>query len=222
MYRRLVGKLIYLTVKRPDISYAISVVSQFMQKPQTPYWTAIIRILKYLKSTPKQGIFYKKGGNPLEVQCYVDSDWAGSTFDRRSTSGFCIAIGGNKIVWKSKKQMVVARSYAEAEYTAIAKATTELVWLKQLLGELGFPINVPMCLWCDNQVAVHIATRPVFHEHTKHIEIDRHYVREKVLDETICLKHISTKIHIANVLTMAVTKAWHADLCSKLSLVDYA
>lgn len=144
MYRRLVGKLIYLTVKRPDISYAVSVVSQFMQKPQT-HWTAIIRILKYLKSTPKQGIFYKKGGNPLEVQCYVDSDWAGSTFDRRSTSGFCIAIGGNMIVWKSKKQMVVARSYAQAEYTAIAKATTELVWLKQLLGELGFPINVPMC-----------------------------------------------------------------------------
>lgn len=83
----------------------------------------------------------------------------------------------------------------------LLKATTELIWLKQLLGELGFPINILKCLWCDNQAAGHITTNSVFHERTKHIEIDYHFVREKMLDETICLKHISTKIQVADIFT---------------------
>lgn len=93
-HRRLVAKLIYLTVTRPDMSYVVSVVSQFIQKPQTFHWNVVIRILKYLKNTTNRGLFYKKGRNSLEVQCLVDYDWAGNTFDRRSTSGFFIAIRG--------------------------------------------------------------------------------------------------------------------------------
>lgn len=80
---------------------------------------------------------------------------------------------------------MLARSSVEVEYRSVAKATIELVWLKQLLEELGFPITTPMCLWCDNEAAIHIATNPIFHERTKHIEIGSHYVREKLLDETI-------------------------------------
>lgn len=112
-------------------------------------------------------------------------------------------------IWKNKKQNVVARSSAEAEYRAMAKSATEIVWLKQLLGELGFQVFVPMDLWYDNQAAIYIATNPVFHEQTKHIEIDCHHVREKVKDGTVCLNHIGTKQQPANILTKALPRIRH-------------
>ena len=131
-YRRLVGKLNYLTVTRPDISFAVRVVSQFLNSPCEEHWNAIIRILKYIKSSPGKGLLYDSKSN-TKVVCYSDVDWAGSPFDRRSTSAYCVSIGGNLISWKSKQQSVVARSSVEAEYRAMALATCELVWLKQLL-----------------------------------------------------------------------------------------
>jgi len=183
-YRRLVGKLNYLTVTRPDISFvAVSVVSQFLNSPCEDHWNAVIRILKYIKKSPGKGLLYGSN-NHTRVVCYSDADWAGSPY-RRSTSGYCVSIGGNLISWKSKKQSVVARSSAEAEYRTMASAACELVWLKQLLQELQFGDVTQMTLVCDNHVALHISSNPVFHERTKHIEIDCHFVREKVMSGDI-------------------------------------
>ena len=134
-YRRLVGKLNYLTITRPDISFPVSVVSQFLQSPCDSHWDAVIRILRYIKSTPGEGVLYENRGH-TQVIGYTDADWAGSPTDRRSTSGYCVFIGGNLISWKSKKQHVVARSSAEAEYRAMTLATCELIWLIHLLHEL--------------------------------------------------------------------------------------
>ncbi|RVX07439.1 Retrovirus-related Pol polyprotein from transposon RE2 [Vitis vinifera] len=131
------GKLNYLTITRPDISFLVSVVSQFLQSPCDSYWDAIIRILRYIKSTPGQGVLYENRGH-TQVVGYTDADWADSPTDRRSTSGYCVFIGGNLISSKSKKQDVVARSSAEAEYRAMALATCELIWLRHLLQELRF------------------------------------------------------------------------------------
>ncbi|RVX16790.1 Retrovirus-related Pol polyprotein from transposon RE1 [Vitis vinifera] len=136
-YRRLVGKLNYLTITRPDISFPMSVVSQFLQSPCDSHWDAVIRILRYIKSTPGQGVLYENRGH-TQVVGYTDADWADSPTDRRSTSEYCVFIGGNLISWKSKKQDVVARSSAEAEYRAMTLATCELIWLRHLLQELRF------------------------------------------------------------------------------------
>lgn len=136
-YRRLVGKLIYLTITRQGISFAVGVVSQFMKSPHNDHWDAVTRILRYIKRAPEQGLLYEDKGN-TQLVGFCDADWAGSPIDRRSTSGYCVSIGGNLISWKSKKQNVVARSSAEAEYRAMATVPCELIWIKQLLQELKF------------------------------------------------------------------------------------
>ena len=128
-----VGKLNYLTITRPDISFLVSVVSQFLQSPCDSHWDVVIRILRYIKSRPGQGVLYENRGH-TQVVGYTNADWVGSPTDRRSTSRYCVFIGGNLISWKSKKQDVVARSSAEAEYRAMALTTCELIWLKHFLG----------------------------------------------------------------------------------------
>ena len=134
-YRRLLGKLNYVTITCPDIFFAVSVVSQFLNAPCEEHWNAIIRILKYIKSSPRKGLLYDSNSD-TKVVCYSDADWTGFPSDKRSTSGYCVSIGGNLISWKSKKRSIGSRSSAEVEYRALALATCELVWLKQLLQEL--------------------------------------------------------------------------------------
>ncbi|XP_057520735.1 protein ACCELERATED CELL DEATH 6-like [Amaranthus tricolor] len=136
-YRRIVGKLIYLSHTRPNIAYAVGIVSKFMHQPQVEHMAAVLRILRYLKGTSNKGVFYLKNDN-LDLIGYTDVDWAGDRDDRKSTSGYFTFVGGNLVTWKSKKQKVVALSSAEAEFRGIAKGVTEIRWIRKLLGELGF------------------------------------------------------------------------------------
>ncbi|RVW13831.1 Retrovirus-related Pol polyprotein from transposon RE1 [Vitis vinifera] len=202
-YRRLVGKLNYLTITRLDISFPVSVVSQFLQSPCDSHWDAVIRILRYIKSTPGQGVLYENRGH-TQVVGYTDADWAGSPTDRRSTSGYCVFIGGNLISWKSKKQDVVARSSAEAEYRAMALATCELIWLRHLLQELRFGKDEQMKLICDNQAALHIASNPVFHERTKYIEVDCHFIREKIASGCVATSFVNSNDQLADIFTKSL------------------
>lgn len=218
-YRRLVGRLNYLTLTRPDISFAVSVVSQFLQAPCNDHWDAVIRILKYLKRAPAQGLLYEDRGHH-QIIGYSDADWAGSPSDRRSTSGYCILIGGNLISWKSKKQEVVARSSAEAEYRAMALATCELIWLKQLLQELRWKEIKSMKLICDNQAALHIASNPVFHERTKHIEVDCHFVRQKVESGCIVTDFVNSNAQLADMFTKSLRGPRIKYICGKLGAYD--
>ena len=118
-YQRLVGKLIYLSHTRPDIGFSVSVVSQFMNDPTEEHMEAVNRILRYLKMTPGKGLYFRKNTRK-DIEVFVDADWAGSITDRRSTSGYCTYVWGNLVTWRSKKQLVVSRSSAEAELRAMA------------------------------------------------------------------------------------------------------
>ncbi|RVX16620.1 Retrovirus-related Pol polyprotein from transposon RE2 [Vitis vinifera] len=214
-YRRLVGKLNYLTITRPDISFPVNVVSQFLQSPCDSHWDAVIRILRYIKSTPGQGVLYENRGH-TQVVGYTDANWVDSPTDRCSISGYCVFIGGNLISRKSKKQDVVARSSAEAEYRAMALATCELIWLKHLLRELRFEKDEQMKLICDNQAALHIASNPVFHERTKHIEVDCHFIREKIASGCVATSFVNSNDQLANIFTKSLRGPRIKYICNKL------
>ena len=218
-YQRLVGRLIYLSHTRPDIAFAVSVVSQFMHSPKTHHMDAVNRIIRYLKGCPGRGLLYKSSGN-LQIECYTDADWAGSLDDRRSTSGYCTFVGGNIVTWRSKKQNVVARSTAEAEFRAMAHGVCELLWLKIILMELGLFQARPLMMYCDNKAALDIAHNPVQHGRTKHIEIDRHFIKEKLDQGIICMHYGSSSNQLADILTKGLAEKVFSSLCSKMGLYD--
>ncbi|XP_048433395.1 uncharacterized mitochondrial protein AtMg00810-like [Pyrus x bretschneideri] len=149
-YQRLVRKLIYLTITRPYIAYAVSLISPFLHSPTSLHWEIVKRLLRYLKGSVGKGILMKKNGLG-HIMGYTDVDWAGNALDRKSTIGFGTFVGGNLVTWKSKKQAVIARSSAEAKYRAMASTACELIWLKSLLVDLGFSSTQSMYLHCDNQ-----------------------------------------------------------------------
>lgn len=220
MYRRLVGKLIYLTVTRPDITFAVSVVSQHMQTPLQSHLQAVRRILLYLKKAPGQGLVYRSSSTPPSLVAFADADFAGSVDDRRSTSGYCTFFAGNLITWRSKKQTVVARSTAEAEYRAMAHTVAELRWLQYLLKDLGVSLASPPTLFCDNKAAIAIAENPVFHERTKHIEVDCHFIRSHVLHKEITLLHVSSDGQIADIFTKPLPRPLFWKFLDKLGMRD--
>ena len=156
LYRRLVGSLVYLTVTRPDISYVVHQVSQYLSAPRSTHYAAVLRILRYLKGTLFHGLFYS-AQSPLVLRAFSDADWAGDPTDRRSTTGYCFLLGSSLISWRSKKQTFVARSSTEAEYRALADTTSELLWLRWLLKDLGVSTSSATPLYCDNQSVIHIA-----------------------------------------------------------------
>ncbi|XP_026443007.1 uncharacterized protein LOC113342801, partial [Papaver somniferum] len=203
LYRQLVGSLNYLTITRPDISHAVHIVSQFMAAPRSTHYAAVLRVLRYIIGTLYQGVTFSSTSD-LCLRAYSDSDWAGDITDRRSTTGYCIFLGSSLISWRSKKQNVVSRSSAEAEYRALAHSTSEIVWLRWLLEDMGVTLSEPTPLYCDNKAAIHIAHNDVFHERTKHIEIDCHFVRHQYKKRIINLSFVSSELQPADLFTKAL------------------
>ncbi|KAL0641875.1 hypothetical protein Bca4012_102599 [Brassica carinata] len=219
LYRKLVGKLIYLTITRPDICFAVNQVSQHMQVPKEHHWRMVERILMYLNGSPDQGVWMGCNGS-TEVVGYCDADWAGDRADRRSTTGYCTFIGGNLVTWKSKKQKVVSCSSAEAEYRAMLKLTNELVWIKGILKHLEIDQATPMTMHCDNQAAIHIASNSVFHERTKHIEVDCHKVRQMIILGVILPCYTRSEDQLADVFTKAARHKTMESIHIRLGLID--
>ncbi|KAL9225890.1 hypothetical protein vseg_001766 [Gypsophila vaccaria] len=218
-YRRLVGRLIYLTITRPELSYSVHILSQFMQNPTVTQWDAALRVVRYLKSSPGQGILLRADAS-LVLEAYCDADWASCPLSRRSLTAYFIFLGGSPISWKTKKQATVSRSSAEAEYRAMASATSEIIWLKGLLQSLNIEHQSAISLHCDSQAALHIANNPVFHERTKHIEIDCHFVRDEIRRGTIVPDYVHTSSQLADILTKALGRQQFCILLAKLGISD--
>nr|KYP66022.1 Retrovirus-related Pol polyprotein from transposon TNT 1-94 [Cajanus cajan] len=218
-YRRLVGRLIYLCFTRPELSFSVHTLSQFMQEPRIEHWEAALRVVRFLKGNPGQGILLSRNCD-LQLHGWCDSDWASCPLTRRSVTGWLVQLGQSPISWKTKKQQTVSRSSAEAEYRSMATTTCELKWLKGILSNLGITHTKPMIIHCDSQAALHIAKNPVFHERTKHIEVDCHFVRDEVFRHNILPTYVSTTDQLADIFTKALRKSQFESFLGKLGIIN--
>ncbi|GKU88975.1 hypothetical protein SLEP1_g3180 [Rubroshorea leprosula] len=218
-YRKLVGSLQYLAFTRPDISFAVSRLSQFMHKPTDVHWQALKRVLRYLRGTTSHGILLRPQQS-LSIHAFSDADWAGDRDTCLSTTGYIVFLGGNPILWRAAKQRAVARSSTEAEYRALAASSSELVWVTHLLNELGIPITDPPALYCDNVSATYLSSNPVLHSRMKHIAVDLHFVRDLVDKKVLRVSHIASTDQLADGFTKPLHSTRFTCLRDKIRVAD--
>jgi len=216
-YRNLAGALQYLTFTRPDIAYAIQQVCLYMHDPREAHLVAAKRILRYLQGTLDFGLVIPCSAL-TQLVVYTDADWAGCPDTRRSTSGYAVFLGGSLISWSSKRQPTVSCSSAEAEYRAVANGVAEASWLRQLLQELHHPLASASLVYCDNVSAVYLSTNPVQHQRTKHVEIDLHFVRERVALGAVRVLHVPTTSQFADIFTKGLPSSVFMDFRSSLNV----
>ena len=200
-YREMIGCLMYATVMtRPDIAFAISTLSQFLESPRTTHLQAVSRVFRYLSGT-KTFRLVLGGTNPAIVG-YSDSDWA-SQNHRHSISGFVFFIGSGAVTWSSKKQPIITLSSNEAEYVALTHSSKEIIWIHKLLNEFTsiFSLTLPTTLYCDNQGAIRLSKDSTFHGRTKHIDVHFHFIRQTVSQNHIALFYCPTDDMIADTFT---------------------
>ncbi|GJS04560.1 ribonuclease H-like domain-containing protein [Tanacetum coccineum] len=215
-YQKLMGKLIYLTNTRPDISYAVHCLSQHMHSPLQSHFKATLRVLRYLKGSPGCGIQFNNKSD-LKLMAFVDADWA---MTRKSVTGFCVFLGQSIVSWKSTKHDTLSKSSSEAELGSMSLASCKIIWLGNLLHSLGLKSLYHVDLCCDNSSSIQIADNLVFHERTKHSELNVYFVKEKVMARIIKTVKVDTKVQVADIFTKCLGVVQHSLFCRKLRLLD--
>jgi hypothetical protein len=217
-YRSAVGGLLYLSTGcRPDIAYAVSVVSRSLENPTSDDFVKVKRIFRYLQGTREHGIVYQQDYKKGIIECYSDADHGGDRSCGRSTTGVMCIYSAGAISWLSQKQASVAISTTESEIVAASEAAREVVWLKRLLSGMTTLEELP-CLQVDNEAAVKLAHNPELHRRTKHIQIRHFFVREMVTDGDIQVNRVSSELQLADMLTKPLHKPRLESLIKKIGL----
>lgn len=216
-FRSIVGSLQYLAFTRPDLSFAVNKLSQFMHCPTSEHWNAVKRLLRYLAGTPDHGIMLRRGTSNA-LHAFSDADWAGDADDYMSTNGYLVYLGKHPVSWSSKKQKTIARSSTEAEYRSVANASSELKWISSLLQELGIPFPSPPIIYCDNVGATYLCANPVFHSRMKHVALDYHFIRNQVQTGRLRVVHVSTKDQLADAMTKPLSRPIFQTFINKIGV----
>ena len=221
-YQAAIGSLTYAAIAtRPDISYAVGVLSQFMSCPGQVHFQGVKRILRYLKGTLHYGLkFEAKDEADISIQGFADADWAGDVSTRKSTSGYIFQLGNATVSWKAKKQTIVALSSTEAEYVSSCLAAQETIWLRNLLTSIGYKQLHPTTIYEDNQGAIALSKNAKSHPRTKHIDIKYHYVRDATEKGHLQLEYCPSEIMLADVFTKALPKTRFEELRTLLGVQD--
>ncbi|GJX52992.1 putative ribonuclease H-like domain-containing protein [Tanacetum coccineum] len=201
LYRSMIGSLMYLTSLRPDIMFAVCACARYQVNPKVSHLHAVKRIFRYLKGQPKLGLWYPKD-SPFDLVAYTDSDYAGASLDRKSTTGGCQFLGCRLISWQCKKQTVVANSTTEAEYVAASSCCGQVLWIQNQLLDYGYNF-MHTKIYIDNNSTICIVKNPIFHSKIKHIEIRHHFIRDSNEKKLIQMIKIHTDKNVVDLLTKA-------------------
>ena len=222
LYQSAIGSLIYLASKtRPDIAFSVYKLARYCSKPSTDHWSAVKRLLRYIKGTSNYGLLFSKQCSD-ECVGFTDADWAGNLEDRKSTSGYCFIMNGSCICWNYSKQNCVALSTAESEYIALSCAVQEACWLTSLFTELDYKYQPPMKIFEDNTAAISIANDSQCTRKTKHIDIKFNFVRDEINKNKICLKYCKSEDMAADVLTKSLTPDKFVKTRKMAGVIDYS
>jgi len=220
-YATIIGSIMFPSlVGRPDIAYAANRLAQFTKNPKPKHWTAVKRLLRYLKGTKNYKLTYGRSDELLhnELSIYCDVDWA-SEGDRKSISGYVVTIAGGAIAWSSKKQGTIALSTGEAEYVAATHVAKQVLWHCSILRELEFPLPDTSTILLDNQAALAIARHPECHSRTKHIDIAYHFLRDLVENRTIDMIYIDTEYNVADLFTKGLPRGVHQNFTTEIGVL---
>ncbi|CAL8091495.1 unnamed protein product [Prunus armeniaca] len=209
LYRSVVGALQYLTFTKLDLSYAVNSVCQYMTAPTDLHWLLVKRILRYIQGTLDHGLKFSCG--PWQLHAFSYADWARDVNTRRSTTGFVVFLGTNPISWQSKKQTSMARSSTEAKYQSLAHTSADIAWIRQVLQDLKVRLPQQPVLHCDNLSTIALSSNPVYHSRIKHLDIDFHFVKERVQRGDLIVQYIPTEEQVADVFT----KGLHSPIFSQ-------
>ncbi|GME82246.1 unnamed protein product [[Candida] boidinii] len=217
-YRSMVGKLLFASnTVRPDLAYAVSVLSRYIKDPKEIHMKAAKQVLRYVSGTLDFGLTYRHTGS-FQLFGFCDADWANDKVDRTSNTGYVFKLSDAPISWRSKKQATVAQSSTEAEYLALGDAVRELLWLRQLLQQLPVHTTGNPILYEDNNGCILLAAHPVFHSRTKHIDVRHHFLREHLAKGDFDLVHVGTNHMAADMLTKPLGKVKFVQLCQLLGV----
>lgn len=207
--------------RRPDIAFALSTVSQYLESPAKIHWNAVKRILKYLKGTVDYGLTYKTDVD-LKLLAFSDADYAGDIKTRRTTTGYVFKLGECTISWCSQKQKVVALSTTESEYIAAAQTIEELIWLERLMRQITSDRIERPTVKLDNQSTTKLLRNPEFHKRSKHIDVKYHFAREKIQEGLFNLEYVPTNEQQADILTKPLMREQFCYIRRQLNVVPKA